>query len=304
VEVPHPLDRAVRVIRMCEGMTSAYEQVNGWAPYTLEPRVSGSGGETLRGGFLYDQTDLRLRAVRRRVRTIFLSGEVFLTPESNARARADHEKWDARAQENPYGTLDELYLRYRTGRWIVGSHTATLMNTPYHHPFFDNRVVREVLALPAEWRWSEELVFGLIERLAPRLRDIPPEGKRWRFESRRPRRWGERKIWRERDAVRPTAGRTSGFNWRKSYDENFLALLREQVMDGPRELFDLVDEAKAREHFAHVPQGWTNQTWHIYTLSVLLSGTWRQGAPDLPRVRIPIPTSRSARNAGSPPGRR
>ncbi|MCW2915100.1 MAG: hypothetical protein JWN52_3168 [Actinomycetia bacterium] len=62
--------------------------------------------------------------------------------------------------------VDHLYLRYRTGRWIVGSHTATLMNSPYYQPFFDNRVVREALALPAEWRHSEEPFYHLIRQRA------------------------------------------------------------------------------------------------------------------------------------------
>ena len=44
-------------------------------------------------------------------------------------------------------------------------------------------------------------------------------------------------------------GRTSGFNWRKSFDENFLALLRDQVLSSPRELFDIVDEARTKELF-------------------------------------------------------
>jgi hypothetical protein len=60
-------------------------------------------------------------------------------------------------------------------------------------------------------------------------------------------------------------------------------------MNGPREVFDIVHEPKAREHFAQVPKGWANQTWHIYTISVLLSGAWMDGDPGLPKVRIPVP---------------
>lgn len=71
---------------------------------------------------------------------------------------------------------------------------------------------------------------------------------------------------------------------------DFLDLLRDQVMGGPRELFEVVNEGKAKEHFAAVPTGWHNQIWHIYTLSVLLSGVWRDGMPGLPRVRIPVPS--------------
>jgi hypothetical protein len=203
IEVEHPLDRAVHVIRMCEGMTSAYEQVNRYAPYSLRPGTSGSGGETLRGGFLYDQDDITLAGLRRRVRTIFLSAEDFVTPEGNARARRMHQDWDPATPREGLDALDQLYLRYRTGRWIVGSHTATWMNSPDYHPFFDDRVVREFLALPAEWRRSEEPVSELIGLLAPELRDIPIEGKPWRFDPRKP-------------SLTPTGG-TSGFNMAKSF---------------------------------------------------------------------------------------
>ncbi|WP_433334383.1 asparagine synthase-related protein [Spirillospora sp. CA-294931] len=290
VKAAHPLDRAVHVIRMCEGMTSAYENVDRRQPYTLQPRTSGSGGETLRGGYLYDQDGVTEKAVRRRVRTIFQSAAPFATPAANARASAAWEPWDAAARRDRFGVLDQLYLRYRTGRWIVGSHTATLMNSPYYHPFFDNRVVRETLRFPAEWRRDEELVFGVIGMLAPGLRDIPPEGKRWRFEAQRPRRVSEWGAWRRRAAVVPTGG-TSGFNWRKSYDENYLALLREQILDGPSELFEIVDRSRAEEHLSRVPTAWHLQTWHMFTMSVLLSGPWREDQPARPPVRIPVPST-------------
>ncbi|WP_067812500.1 asparagine synthase-related protein [Actinomadura kijaniata] len=289
VVVEHPFLRAYDIIRRCEGMTSAYERVNGWTPYSLTPRTSGSGGETLRGGFLYDQGDRSPAGIARRVRTIFLSAERFCTPGANDRARAALRPWAERAERDGADVLDRLYLYYRSGRWIVGSHTATLTNGPYYHPFFDNRVVREALALPPGWRASEEVVFRLIETLAPELADIPPEGKRWRFEENRPCGLRDLLAWRRRAALVPR-GRTSGFNWRKSYDDAFLKLLRDEVAAAPRELFDIVDEVRAKEHFAAVSGTWVLQTWHIYTLAVLLSGAWREPRPTLPKVRIPIPS--------------
>jgi hypothetical protein len=288
ITVEHPLVRAHRVIRVCEGMTSAYEQICGYAPYLMEPRTSGSGGETLRGGFLYDQDDVTPHALRRRVRSVFLAGEKFLTAAANERARALHESWAARAETDGFDVLDKLYLFFRTGRWIVGSHTATLMNSPYYHPFLDNRVVRETLSLPAEWRHSEEVIFRLIETLAPELANIPPEGKRWRFDRRPQSRPRGLYAWHRRRAMVARGG-SSGFNWRKSFDESFMGLLREQLMSAPRELFDVVDETQAKQLFSQVPRGWINQVWHIYTISVLLSGSWREPVPALPGVSLPVP---------------
>jgi hypothetical protein len=254
----------------------------------MEPGTSGSGGETLRGGFLYDQEDVTPAGLRRRVRSIFCAGEGFLTPAANERARAEHAVWADRARADGFDALDKLYLFYRTGRWIVGSHTATLMNSPFYHPFFDNRVVRETLTLPAEWRHSEEVFFRLIEILAPQLADIPPEGKRWRFDRGFSWRPSELRARYRRRPVVPTGG-SSGFDWRKSFDENFLALLRERFLAAPRALFDVVAEPRAKELFSGAPRQWTHQIWHIYTLSVMLSGEWREAPPVLPEVTIPIP---------------
>lgn len=288
VAVQHPFGRAHDVIRMCEGMNSAYESVTRYRPFDPVPRTSGSGGETLRGGFLYDQDDVSPQGLRKRVRLIFHAAEHLMTEEANARAAEEHRPWDERARADGFDVLDGLYLHYRTGRWIVGSHTAALMNAPYYHPFFDNRVVRESLALAPGRRRSEYPFYLLIRELAPQLADIPPEGKRWRFDrERRPLVFG-RRAWRARAALAPR-GRTAGFNWRVSFDDGFRDLLREQILDGPEELFDIVDRDAMTKALSEPPKRWVKQIWHVYTLSVLLSGAWRSPLPKLPSVRIPIP---------------
>ncbi|MFC4909506.1 asparagine synthase-related protein [Actinomadura gamaensis] len=288
VAVQHPFARAHDLIRMCEGMNSAYESVNRYRPFEVVPKTSGSGGETLRGGFLYDQDDITPDGMRGRVRLIFHAAERIMTPEADERAAADHRPWAERADVDGFDVLDKLYLYFRTGRWIVGSHTATLMNSPYYHPFFDNRVVREAVALSPKWRCSEYPLFHLLETLAPALASIPPEGKRWRFDRDRPPRLIGRRAWKAREALVPE-GRTAGFNWRVSYDPAFRDLLQEQIMDGPQELFGIVDRAAVRDALRDAPGRWAKQIWHVYTLSVLISGEWRKPLPELPQVSIPIP---------------
>ncbi|WP_242882352.1 asparagine synthase-related protein [Actinomadura litoris] len=288
VDVQHPFSRTHDIIRMCEGMNSAYESVNRYRPYELAPRTSGSGGETLRGGFLYDQDDVSDEGLQKRVRLIFHAAERFMTSAANERAAAEHRPWAERARSDGFDVLDKLYLHYRTGRWIVGSHTATLMNTPYYHPFFDNRVVRAVLALSAEWRRSEYPFHLLLQELAPPLAVIPPEGKRWRFDRGRGPLLSGRRAWRARAPLTAKGG-TSGFNWRVSFDQSFRDLLQEQILDGPEALFDIVDRDAYTTLLRDSPGRWTKQIWHVYTLSVLLSQEWRRPAPALPSVRIPIP---------------
>jgi len=290
--VGHPLVRACHVIRMAEGMQSAYENMDRPGTFAVAPRMSGSGGETLRGGFLYDQANTSLEGILTRVRKIFLAQEWFMTKQANAVARAAYEEWAAEARKDRFRVLDRLYLEYRTGRWLVGSRTAVLVRSSYYHPFLDNRVVREALRLAPEWRASEEVVYRLIATLAPGLRDIPPEGRRWRFESERPSRWLDRRAWRARAELR-SEGRTASFNWRKQHDIDFVRLLSQEILgsDGPaQEVFQVADRSAVEKLLAKAPMSHPNQGWNVYTLSVMLSEQWRGGLPaGLPDVTIPIP---------------
>ncbi len=288
--VQHPLDRVIHVVQMCEGMTSGYESVNRYQPFALAPATSGSGGETLRGGFLYDQKDVSPEGLANAVRSIFHSADRLLTQDAIEGFRAASAPWEAC---DGFTALDQIYLYYRTGRWIVGSHTATLMNCLFYHPFFDNRVVRAALRLPAQWRRTEEPFYLTIATLAPAIAGIPTEGKRWRFEAHRPRRLGQWPAWHRRAPVMPV-GRTAG-STRKFTDPALLDVLTEQILDGPRELFEIIDRTKAEELLRDLrsgaQKGWINQVWHMSTMSVLLAGTWRRGkAPtDYPKIILPIP---------------
>ncbi|TDC92951.1 asparagine synthase-related protein [Actinomadura sp. 7K507] len=289
VLVRHPLRRAHALVRMCEGMNSAYEGVNRWAAYDPEPRSSGSGGERLRGGFLSDQGDLTRDGVHRRLKTIFLAQREFLSDDANAHAESHYNEWVARYERDGVDVLDKLHMFYKTGRWLAGSHTATLMNWAYYHPFLDNRVVRAALALPVEWRLSEEPVALVMRMLAPRLRDVPFDGKRWRFEHERARSLREWPGWRRR-ATPPSTG-AAGFNWRKSYGPELAEVFREHILDGPPELFSIADRGAVERRLAEVPPRRPGQSWHLLSLSVLLSGAWREPEPDgLPDVAVPIPT--------------
>ena len=288
VVVRHPVRRAHALVRMCEGMNSAYEGVNRWAPFDPEPRSSGSGGERLRGGFLSDQKDLTRDGVLKRLQTVFLAQRDFLSDDANAYAQRYYDEWVARYDSDGVDVLDKLHMFYKTGRWLAGSHTATLMNWAYYHPFLDNRVAREALALPVEWRLSEEPLALVMEALAPRLRDVPFAGERWRFERERPRTLRERPGWRRR--ATPPSTSAAGFNWRKAYGVELAGVFREHILDGPPELFTIVDRAAVERRLAEVPPRRPGQSWHLLALSVLLSGAWREPEPDaLPDIEVPLP---------------
>jgi len=291
VEVEHPLERAHRAVWIGEGMNSALDDLNGSAGFRVAPRLSGSGGEIIRGGYLYNQQDLSPRAIRIRIERLFTSGSQLLRDEANERAQRALRQWTATAGPDHAERLAALYLQYRVGRWRVGPRTSTLLNWTYYHPLLDNRVVRLAAGLPALARWNEQAVHALITRLAPRLRDLPLEGHRWRYEQARPRSLFEIRAWRRRYLVSGD-GRTAGFDWRLHHDRPFAEMLREAVMDGPAELFRLVDREQVDRLFQTVPVTSPPIVWRLLTLSVLLSGGWRRGEwTPLGTVEVPIPPS-------------
>ena len=272
MNVEHPVSRAFRTVQVNEGMNSAYEGARGHRGYTVAPRMSGSGGETLRGGFLYNIDDVTTKGVQDKLATIFLAQQPLMTSAANSRARAEYDAWMARADVDRFNALDKIYLYYRTGRWLVGSKFEVLRDGTGYQPFLDNLVTREAIALSPEWRWSEEVVFLLLERLAPQLRDLPIEGHPWRFERERPRRWWEGRARRAREPQEAVGG-TAGFNWRLKLDQGLVNAFSEEILKGPAAdaVFELVDARKIEKVLATMPMTRPNQAWNLITLSVLLS---------------------------------
>src|SRR5690606_41382273 len=123
----------------------------------------------------------------RRLSPIFAAQREVLSAAATAPPRRFHAEWAARYERAGLDVLDKLHMFYKTGRWLAGSHTATLMNWAYYHPFLDNRVARAALALPVEWRLSEEPAALVMEYIAPRQRVVTFAGRRWRYEERCPR---------------------------------------------------------------------------------------------------------------------
>ncbi|MFD0471544.1 asparagine synthase-related protein [Nonomuraea thailandensis] len=180
VLVEHPRSRAWETLRTCEGMTSAYESIVSYLPYSGKPTMSGQSGETLRAGSLnLLQSDLGDKALMRRIDTTFRKDAKLFTAEANEHARELAEPWLARPDR--LEALDHLYIWYKVGRWQASARAGSLRRGDPVRPFLDNRVVRAALGLDQGWRLSEEVIHTLILRFAPKLRDVPIEGKPWRF---------------------------------------------------------------------------------------------------------------------------
>ncbi|WP_406313050.1 asparagine synthase-related protein [Streptosporangium sp. NBC_01639] len=281
--VEHPLARTYETLRACEGMTSAYESIVGYLPYNARPTMSGQSGEVLRAGtFLLLQADLSAKALGRRVDATFLRDPALFGEAANAHARELARPW----KERPgLEALDHMYVSYRIGRWQAGSRAGALRRGDPIWPFLDNRVVRAALGLDQTWRLSEEAIYELIAGFAPSLRNIPIEGKPWRFTvGRRYHPWQRR----PQSLTAPKTG--AGWNWRTGPGEALTAVLREHVLDHLDLLTPIVDPDEVRRLFAEPVLKKPTQAWHLYTVATMLAGAYPGKAPEgLAQIRVPIP---------------
>jgi hypothetical protein len=196
-----------------------------------------------------------------------------------------------------------VYLYYRTGRWAsaLGGAKWSVLNPI--NPLLDNLLTRHALGIPPLVRWSERPVHEVISRLAPQLRDVPVMGTRWRYDERKPRMPFARQGWSSRFAMGVTS-EPAGFDWRFQPSPLLVGVLREQIMDGPSQLFEIVKKSELEKLLSTHPLPSPKFVWHAYTASVLLSNVWLATRPDRSPLAIRPPRSSDgiaapARSGGS-----
>jgi len=156
------------------------------------------------------------------------------------------------------------------------------------YPLFDNIVTRRALAMDPAWRWSERPMYQTIACLMPSLRDLPLARKRWRFAPAEVPGFLRRRSWLAQTPV--PAGRTvrGGFDWRVHPDGPLTARLREQILDGPSSLFEIVERAAIEELLAPPTLKEAHFAWQLYTASVLLSGSWETAPLARPNIEVSV----------------
>ncbi|KIH99987.1 hypothetical protein LP52_03245 [Streptomonospora alba] len=289
VLVEHPLPRTTRLLRMTEGMNSAFENVISPTGFLFEARLSGSGGEALRGGWLNDQQSLDRDSLLKKFDTITRAQTPLMTPQAKAEGDRLYAAYTEEFSDPAVG-LDRMFLRFRSGRWLPGSRTATLIGYCMYHPFLDHRVRWEAMSLSPRWRWSEDVVFQLLKHLAPKLARLPVADRAWRFDQRRILNPLERRARGRRHALKARTA-AGGFDWRRKLGPDYVAPMRERILDTP-ELFDLVDKDRIEALLNQDPVSRPQQVWHLYSMAVLLSDEWLAPTPPpgehRERIRVPI----------------
>jgi hypothetical protein len=140
-------------------------------------------------------------------------------------------------------------------------------------------------------RWSEQPVHEVISRLAPQLRNVPLQGTRWRYDEQKPLGPFARRGWSSRYALR-VSSEPAGFDWRFQPSSSLVGILRDQILNGPSQLFDIVERSELQALLATYPLQSPKFVWHAYTASVLLSNAWLAPRSDHPPIRIPTPGRR------------
>ncbi|MGV9305967.1 asparagine synthase-related protein [Nonomuraea sp. NPDC003727] len=258
LRVAHPADRVQNVLRVCEGMLSAYENITGDGPYSRRPSLGGHNGEILRGGYLSGMEEATPEAVRRRTQSLFLAHRALFTDAANA--HAEELAWRSDTLHVP----DHLYLRFRVGRWHAASRAAMLRRGTPVQPFLDNRVVAAALALDPGFRRSERLVHKLIKMFAPALAAVPLEGGQWRFrsEGRLARLWSR--------AQRLPSRQAKPWNWRAEPGEEIAREL-ERTITSSSGLGQIVRLDKVPALFEGGRLTKAPLVWHLYTVASLLA---------------------------------
>lgn len=177
-----PLSRIVRVLDVYDGMTSAWDGIRDYRSFVPVASMSGAGGEILRGSVVWrEHLPLTPELVSPRLRNLFLGG-VFIHPDTRQEAEPDGAELLELVERDPYRAADDFYLVHRAGRWASARRSSERAWQDVVDPFLDNVFVRSVLRIHPEVRWPERFTFDLINVLAPDLRDLPIEGRRWSFE--------------------------------------------------------------------------------------------------------------------------
>lgn len=286
VRAEDPLSRIVRQLDVHDAMTSGWDDIRDYGPMRSTPAVSGVGGEILRGGLVFPEMDeLDADVARTRLMTL-LTGGRFFTETYNESALEIAAPLLELSHADVHRALDDFYYTHRNGRWVSARRAGARFRTLSYDPLLDNRFVRQVRAIPADIRWSERLAFDVIATLSPQIRDVPLEGRRWRFERHAPAAYAsdnERDGWSRRAGVVRTAS-TATYSWQRLQDGAVRERVRELVLDnlvGPAA--ELFDRQALEEYLAPRFYAYPTTVWHITTAVVMLTVPWYRTLR-LPRV--------------------
>jgi hypothetical protein len=281
-----------------EGMSNLYDPC---PPVRLDPvvEVTRHAGGALLGGYDNLATGPRptvedVDAGRRFLDDLVLHNHMLLLREE---ARTSQQQINRRTAEELLAEVGRLsfhelaYLRLREGRGTGANRQAAGYGALQVAPLLDDRVLRDLAALPLEHKRSQRAAFELLDRLAPDLARIRFVGSRWRFEQDGPSELLDPDGWATREPLAAPGAKLGP--WRLTPDGALWPALT-KMLD---EHNPLLDEVIDRRRLTAILRGEVDlQPRDVRTLygtataAHLVSGAW-----------VPANGSRRARDRGGRP---
>ena len=288
-----PLARIIRNLDVHDAATSGWDDIHSYGPMSMRPSVSGVGGEILRGGLVVQDLDsIGGEVAARRIRNTMAGGGRFFHDGWMSMAAEYSTPWVELAETDPHQAFDSFYHVHRNGRWVSARRSGARFRANTIDPLLDNRLIRAALAVDPGSRWQERLVFDMVARMAPQLRDIPIEGERWRFERHAPAPAAsddEKHNWDKRVGIKAPAPGTARYAWHGLTDHGMRARVEELVRD---RIDGLAGELLHREQVLQLFEPSSGAApaflWHVATTCVLLSDDWHRTNRPARQLSIPV----------------
>lgn len=205
-----PRRRIQRVLDTHDWAISGWDDAPDYGPFSVNPSMSGVGGEILRGGMVRPGVDtMKVAQLKTSILNQMAGAPKFFHHWLNQAATDEARYYLKLAVANPYEASDQVQRLDRSRHWAASRRAATRLRSDAIDPLFDNKFLQDVLKVPAVYRWNEKLAHDLIKRLAPTIADFPIEGTRWRFDRNvdpRKLQTSERQAWERRTALSKPTG--------------------------------------------------------------------------------------------------
>lgn len=288
------LGRTINMLRSSDGMLSAYENVPAIANFN--PNVvtlGGNGGEHLRGGFNRNVNKHNVEGYEQLLFNKLSPFKDYINPDVYKYYHEHLQYWFNQSNEhNPVDLMQKYYIFYRSGKWSSAARLGYTSSNYLYQPFFDQKLNRNILQIPAEKLLNDEIIYNILLRLNPQLVDVPFFADRWKFESKQPID-GDLKQWKRRAPLLTKQHTKSSFNWRRTTLKDMNEAMYEEIFSTRnRAVLDLIQVDNVKKLFE---TGQSNNReidlfiWNLYTTAITLSNDWLSKGERSREVKIQLP---------------
>ncbi|GAA0289900.1 asparagine synthetase B (glutamine-hydrolyzing) [Gracilibacillus halotolerans] len=295
------LNRTINTLLVTDGMLSAYENVPlGRSFNSSIVALGGNGGEHLRGGFNKNVNRHDINGLNQLLFQVLRPFSSFINDEVQSVYDEHLDIWLKKGNdEAPKDLMMRYYIYYRTGKWSSVARSGYTNNNYLYQPFFDSRLIKEVLKIPAENLINDRVIYEILIRLAPQLVDIPFFADRWNFEKKGPID-GDIDKWKKREPLITNMQSKGGFNWRRTTLKDLKDAMYEEIFSTHNQkILNIINQSEVKNLFE---TGISSNReidmfmWNLYTASILTSNDWLKNRERTREVEIRLPPTHLLEN--------